>query len=122
MRILALPVLIVATLWAGFSTDARAQTQFNGNWSVQIITNRGNCDRAYRYGVQIYNGRIAFVGNAPVNFFGTVTRAGSVRVTVSAGEQRANGSGRLGRDSGRGVWRGRGPTGACSGTWVASRY
>jgi hypothetical protein len=119
---LALPALMIAMLWGGFTNDAKAQTQFNGNWSVQIITNRGNCDRAYRYGVQIYNGRIAFVGNAPVNFFGTVTRAGTVRVTVSAGEQRANGSGRLWRHSGRGVWRGRGPTGTCSGTWVASRY
>ena len=122
MRKLALPALIVLLLCGWFATDARAQTQFNGQWSVLIITNRGNCDRAYRYGVQIYNGRIAFVGNAPVNFFGTVTRAGAVRVTVQGGAQRAVGRGRLARSTGRGVWSGSGPTGRCSVTWRADRW
>ena len=35
--------------------------------------------------------------------------------------QYAVGSGHLSRSSGRGSWRGQGPSGACSGVWSATR-
>ena len=50
-----------------------------------------------------------------------LTPKGAVRVSVSAGGQSANGSGRLSRNSGGGVWRGQGNSGGCSGTWAAER-
>jgi hypothetical protein len=117
----AVRALIVVVIGTWFNAEARARTIYDGQWSVLIITDRGACDRAYRYGVQIYNGNILYVGSAPVNFVGRVTGGGSVSVTVQSGEQRASGRGRLSRNSGSGRWSGRGPTGSCSGRWTAER-
>lgn len=99
---------------------AVARTNYDGNWSVLIITNSGACERTYRYGVQINDGYV-YGGGGAVDLQGRVARDGVVRVSVAAGEQRANGSGRLFRDYGGGVWRGQGPTGACAGRWEAER-
>ena len=99
---------------------AVARTSYDGSWSVLIITQSGACDRAYRYGVQISNGYV-LGGGGPANLQGHVANNGAVRVSVSAGDQRAAGSGRLSRDRGSGVWRGQGPTGTCAGRWTAER-
>ena len=88
---------------------ASARTAYDGSWSVLIITSRGACDATYRYGIQIINGRVVYEGGA-VNFTGRVQADGSVSVAVRAGSQHANGSGKLSRNAGRGVWRGAGNT------------
>ena len=36
---------------------AVARTNYDGNWSVLIVTKSGPCDAAYRYGLSIRNGR-----------------------------------------------------------------
>ncbi len=37
--------------------EARAQaSRFNGTWSVEVVTERGACDRAYRYSIIVENG------------------------------------------------------------------
>jgi hypothetical protein len=100
---------------------ASARTSYDGNWSVLIVTNNGPCDRGYRYGLTIRNGRVFYEGNAAVNVDGRVTGNGHVRVRLWAGSQSANGAGRLGRDYGTGNWRGVGSSGTCSGTWTAER-
>jgi hypothetical protein len=100
---------------------AVAHTNYDGGWSVLIITQSGACDRVYRYGIQINNGYVLGEGGGPVNLQGRVAPNGSVRVSVSAGDQRADGSGRLSRDRGGGAWQGRGSSGTCSGTWEAER-
>ena len=50
-----------------------------------------------------------------------MTQVGTVMVNVQAGGQSAQGSGRLGRVNGSGIWQGQGSAGACDGTWVAQR-
>ncbi len=110
-------VLICA---AGAPATAGARTVYDGNWSVLIVTERGSCDRAYRYGVEIENGRVIYRGGGP-DFNGRVSPNGSVQVRVSAGSQSASGSGRLSRTVGRGTWRGQAPSGACSGYWEAEK-
>jgi hypothetical protein len=49
--------LVVLVLGAAFLVvslnSARSQTSIDGPWSVLIITDAGDCDRAYRYGVTI---------------------------------------------------------------------
>ena len=45
----------------------------------------------------------------------------AVRVIVQAGSQWADGSGRLTRNQGGGVWKGQGMNSACAGTWQAER-
>jgi hypothetical protein len=111
---------LVLVCAAGAPGTADARTVYDGNWSVLIVTERGNCDRAYRYGVEIENGRVIYRGGGP-DFNGRVSPNGSVQVRVSAGSQNASGSGRLSRTAGRGSWRGQSTTGACSGYWEAER-
>lgn len=119
-------LLILSTLvaLAGFGLSvapAAARTPYDGLWSVVIITERGACDRAYRYPVRIVNGRVTYAGEGAFNIFGRVRGNGAVSVTVSRGASRASGSGRLTRSFGRGAWRGASSTDACAGVWQAER-
>ena len=101
---------------------AAAGTNFDGSWSVLIMTSSGPCDRSYRFGLSIRNGDIFYNGSAPVNLTGRVSGNGSLRVHVSAGAQSANGAGRLSRDYGRGHWRGSSASDVCAGSWTAERH
>ena len=100
---------------------ARSSSAFDGDWSVLIQTRAGNCDPAYRYGVQIQNGEILNGGGEAVTLEGHVAPSGVVQVSVAAGGQEAHGAGRLSRTSGSGSWQGQGSAGTCAGTWVAER-
>jgi hypothetical protein len=82
-----------------------------------IITEKGACDRAYRYPVRISKGTLVNAGNDAFVITGKVSANGAVTVTVSHGDKSAAGSGRLSRDAGAGSWRG----GDCVGTWEAER-
>jgi len=115
-RVCLLALVSVAAVPAASS----ARTPYDGAWSVLIVTQRGSCDRAYRYGIQIVDGNLMYQGGV-VNLTGRVNTSGAVRVSVSAGDARANGSGRLTRSSGRGSWSGRSGGDACSGYWEAER-
>ncbi|RAI44887.1 hypothetical protein [Rhodoplanes roseus] len=103
------------------SLPASARTPYDGAWSVVIITDRGTCDRAYRYSVQITDGIVRYSGEMGMDFRGRVGRGGSVAVSVAAGGSRADGTGRLGQSYGGGSWRGNSSTGQCSGRWTAER-
>lgn len=120
----ARPLLLAAAFIGGMVLDhdrALARTAFDGNWSVLIVTDAGQCDRAYRYGLVIRDGRVLYEGDAAVNVAGNVTGNGNVTVRVSAGSQHADGTGRLSSDNGSGKWSGVGSAGSCSGTWSAER-
>ena len=122
MKFLRYPVLCLAIGAAMAAPNpASARTVYDGAWSVLIITEAGACDRAYRYPVEIVNGRLrhASVGDASFVIAGRVQPRGAVSVSVSRGDQRASGVGRLSRRDGTGVWSA--PTGPCSGRWIAQR-
>ena len=123
-----IPARSILQLFAGLAfaaalapAPAIARTNYDGNWSVLIMTKSGPCDAGYRYGLAIRNGTVFYEGSAPVNVNGRVSGNGSVRVRVWAGSQSANGTGRLSRNDGSGQWRGTGSSGTCSGTWTAER-
>ena len=99
------------------STPAGSAPSFDGVWSVVIITDKGACDRAYRYPIRIQNGALVAEGSSPATINGKVASNGQVTVTVSAGSKSATGSGRLAGAAGSGSWKG----GECSGTWEAER-
>jgi hypothetical protein len=112
---------LLAIFCAGHTqSNASARSTYDGQWSVLIVTQRGNCDRAYRYGVQILNGIVIDVGGI-VTLSGRVAPNGNVRVAVSSGSSRASGSGRLSGGAGRGNWNGRSGVDICSGYWAAER-
>jgi hypothetical protein len=101
----------------GTTTPAGSAPSFDGIWSVVIVTEKGACDRAYRYPIRIRNGALVAEGSSPATINGKVASNGHVTVTVSAGNKSATGSGRLAGTIGTGSWKG----GECSGTWEAER-
>jgi hypothetical protein len=114
----AIPALTLAALMAiPALAPAQAKTNFDGNWSVVIITEKGSCDRSYRYPVKINDGTVGYAGEASFDVSGRVGPNGKVTVSVSRGERKASGSGQLTATSGGGSWTG----GECSGTWQAER-
>ncbi|MBI4275627.1 MAG: hypothetical protein HY659_13110 [Rhizobiales bacterium] len=115
--------LAISILGAGlFAAPATAQSRYDGFWSVLIITERGTCDRAYRYPIRIFHGRVdhADPANTSFNIRGRVTGNGGVRVSVSRGDKRADGSGRLSGNGGGGRWKAV-SGGECSGQWTAEK-
>jgi hypothetical protein len=120
MRPLA-PLAVAAVLSGVMATAVKAQRNFDGMWSILIVTEAGECDRAYRYAVKIDDGQILYDGSAGVDLTGRVDRNGRVSAKVSRGEQSAVGTGRLSGNSGRGTWQGRTQVSQCKGYWEAER-
>jgi hypothetical protein len=117
----AIALAAMAAALVSSPEPVRAQSNFDGSWSILIITDQGECDRAYRYGIRIVRGQIVYDGEAGVTFTGQVERNGRVTAAVRRGQQSATASGRLANGSGNGTWKGLSNTGACSGTWEAER-
>jgi hypothetical protein len=120
MRIIPyLGAMVVAT--SLLSPQAQAQVRrFDGTWSVEVITEQGACDRAYRYSVIVQNGRARYGGPEDFNVNGQVRPNGSVSASISRGQDRATVTGRLAGNFGRGTWRASGGR-ACSGYWNAEK-
>ena len=99
------------------AVPAKALPGYDGIWSVSIITEKGDCDRGYRYPIRISHGFLGNAGDTAFTITGKVEPTGFISVTVSYGSSSASGSGRLADDTGDGLWAG----GSCSGTWTAER-
>jgi len=110
-------VAITAGVAVSAASYAGAPPPYDGAWSVSIVTEKGDCDRGYRYPVRITNGVLGNGGSDPFTITGRVAPSGAITVTVSHGDKSATGKGRLAGDSGEGFWQG----GSCSGTWSAER-
>jgi hypothetical protein len=116
-----IPVFVVLAGLAVSTGPTPAKSNFDGQWSVLIITEDGTCDRAYRYPVKVVNGVLSYEGEAGVEISGRVDPSGRIKATVQRGEQSANGSGRLTSSSGTGTWKGKSSTTACAGRWEAEK-
>jgi hypothetical protein len=112
-------ITIAIALLAGIALPgvAHAKQPFDGAWSVLIVTEKGPCDRAFRYPVRITGGMVGYNGQADFTVSGRVNTRGSITVKVARGDQSASGAGRLAGSAGVGSWR----AGECSGTWTAER-
>jgi hypothetical protein len=119
----AIPALAGAAILAASalpaSAPASARSNYDGQWSVLIVTQKGTCDRAYRYPVKIDNGSVGYAGEASFNVSGKVGANGAIVVTVSKGDKSAKGTGRMSSTDGSGIWTA--GSGECSGTWTAER-
>jgi hypothetical protein len=92
--------------------------QFDGQWSVEVLTRKGDCDKAYRYPVAIQNGALRYGGPEAFNASGSVGANGAVRGSISRDTLRANVTGRLSGGAGAGTWH---TSGGCSGNWNAEK-
>jgi hypothetical protein len=118
------PLMFALATLAGLALttgQTPAASNYDGQWSVLIITENGECDRAYRYPVTVTNGVLSYEGEAGVTLSGKVDASGKINATIQRGEQSANGSGRLSAAKGSGTWKGKSSTSACTGTWQAER-
>ena len=105
---------IVTMLAAG--TAAKAQSVFDGLWSVQIVAQAGACGSgSVTYSVMIVGGVVQYAGAIA----GRVDRQGDIRVSIASGAGRANATGRLSGINGSGRWVS--PIRGCSGYWTAVR-
>ncbi|UZE49479.1 hypothetical protein [Rhodopseudomonas sp. P2A-2r] len=100
---------------------AHAGASHDGTWKVTIITQTGNCDPAYSYPVKVSGGVVSYNGDGSFTIAGNVADAGTVKVSIARGDQRADATGKLTGDSGTGQWSGKSATTACSGRWEAVR-
>jgi hypothetical protein len=123
MNAILFAALFLGLVCAGNPRSALA-SGYDGNWSVLIITEKGTCERGYRYNVKVANGHVRYQGNsAGINLSGAVTPAGLVKVSIKVGEQGADGAGRLFAETGVGTWHGAGANGiSCAGRWEAERH
>ncbi|MGD9923442.1 MAG: hypothetical protein AB7V13_18660 [Pseudorhodoplanes sp.] len=120
-------LLVLAPLADAAAASKRAKrpghatSSFDGLWSVLIITEKGSCDRGYRYAVRIKGGRVGHADPSSSSFriSGSVGGGGATRVNVARGTQSASGTGRLTRTGGSGRWQS--ARGECSGVWQAER-
>ena len=120
-RLLAAALILTGIVPAGAARrEPATPDRFDGTWSVEIVTDSGTCDRAYRYPVRIERGQARFVGTAFV-IRGSVARNGTLKGSIAAGAAMANVAGRLNTNGfGSGTWV---ATGAldCRGRWNAER-
>jgi hypothetical protein len=109
--------VLVAASVALTATVSFAVPRYDGLWSVSIVTQKGDCIASYRYPMRVANGVLANGGDMALNVSGRVAGNGAVSVTISHGDTRAAGFGRLAATAGSGFWK----TSSCSGSWTAER-
>jgi hypothetical protein len=114
---LTLIASLALTTASAIAAPGAPRSTFDGRWSVLIVTEKGECDRGFRYPVEISGGQVGYAGQASFNVSGKVGANGAITVTVSRGDKSARGTGLLSGGHGAGSWAG----GPCSGTWTAER-
>jgi hypothetical protein len=107
-----------------FSAPPATAAKFDGNWSMTAVTTRGHCG-TIPIGMGVAGGRIYSTGGSfafySISLGGRVSNSGSVSLKAVAGPRVAHGTGHFTRVRGSGTWKGRGPSGLCSGVWSATR-
>jgi len=117
MRLDRIRLVVGLALAAGFvsASSAALASPYDGEWTVTIVTNAGDCQPSATYPVSVVDGKVVASGAGDVS--GKVTRTGLVRASL----QGAHANGQLSGNSGGGKWNGASAGVACSGRWQASR-
>jgi hypothetical protein len=105
--------------FVALASTAQARSAYDGSWDLAFVTQRGACDAAYNFTVNISNGVVTHPNL--VRFRGYVAKSGAVRASVTVQDKYASGSGRLSSSTGRGTWSGYSGNARCSGYWTAQR-
>ena len=115
----ALAILTLAAGPLAASTPALAEApDFNGTWTVQLVTETGVCSgSSYTVVVQDGQVRLASAGGS-ASITGQIGADGSVGLSVRQGPASGSASGRLRSSSGSGTWK---ASSLCSGRWAAQR-
>jgi hypothetical protein len=112
---------LLAGLAALGTPRAAFAAEYDGDWTVQVVTERGACDPTYSYNVSVTRGTIVYTALTSVSLSGTVSPQGAVLVNITHFDEGARGTGHLKERTGAGSWRGAGKSGDCFGRWEARR-
>jgi hypothetical protein len=105
---------------AQVSTASAESANYNGTWSVQLVTESGSvCDSSYSYAIAIRDGQVRLASASEgASVSGRIGQDGSVGINVQQGNATGTASGRLRTSSGSGTWR---VASLCTGRWTATR-
>jgi hypothetical protein len=97
---------------------------FDGSWHMDLVTTNGHCG-VIKMGMAVNRGHISATGGRfvmhKIFLDGLIWGSGKTKINGVAGPRQAVGVGRFTRTKGSGKWNGTGPSGVCSGYWVATR-
>ena len=119
MRSTVLAIAAAIGLWSG---SARAEAPHDGSWAIQIRTERGGCDRLYRYYVEVEGRAVrlrSMFGDTSEASMGLVRADGRINATLGQPEDPVKVTGQLTATSGTGVWSA--PARQCTGRWSAHK-
>lgn len=97
---------------------------YDGSWKMSLVTTDGHCG-IINAGLSITGGKIISTSGRfvfrPIHIVGRISSSGQTSLNGVAGPRQAKGLGRFTQSKGSGKWNGTGPSGVCSGYWVATR-
>ncbi|MGC2775256.1 MAG: hypothetical protein WA418_06410 [Bradyrhizobium sp.] len=105
---------VASILVGGTAAPAFAQSPYDGQWQVTIMTSSGSCEPTASSTLTVADGKISGPG---ANVTGSIGREGLVKVSING----AYANGQLNGNSGSGKWNGASAGIPCSGRWQASR-
>ena len=116
--------LAAAVAILSFAAPSLAATKFDGSWKMVLTTTNGHCG-VINIGVAVTGGQISatrgrFVSHK-IALAGRISSSGATKINGVAGPRQAIGTGTFSSVKGGGKWNGTGPSGVCSGVWVADR-
>jgi hypothetical protein len=118
----AVAVTAALTL-VSFAALAKAPP-YDGSWHMQLVTTSGHCG-VINMGMAVAGGHISATSGKfvmhKIFLNGIIAGSGATTINGVAGPRQAFGIGRFTRAKGSGKWNGTGPSGVCSGYWVAVR-
>ncbi|MEW6149854.1 MAG: hypothetical protein ACOY3N_28530 [Bradyrhizobium sp.] len=115
MRFGRIAAFCAASVFAGtLAAPALAQSPYDGNWQVTIVTKTGSCEPTASSMLTVAGGKITAPG---ANVSGTIGSGGLVKVSING----AYANGQLNGNAGSGKWNGASAGIPCSGRWEASR-
>src|SRR3954447_20279809 len=109
------PLLYVtaAVSLVALTSVAQARSSYDGSWDLLFVTQRGACDPAYNFSVNITDGIVTHPNLVKLKDY--VAVSGAVCASVAVHDKFAAGSGHLSRNAGGGRWSGDSGNARCSG-------
>ncbi len=112
-------VVALAATIAGSGALGAIQA-FDGQWSVQVTPEVGECDGMYVLPVEVAAGTVTYIGQAAIRAERGIRPDGSVRVSFVMEGDRLDAKGTMSNPRfGVGSWTS--PTERCRGTWIARK-
>jgi hypothetical protein len=108
-------VILVVGVWG--AAAMAGPSDYNGRWSVRLVTDSGVCDQSYNTVLSVQNGQVSG-GGAGASVSGAVSSGGSVNLGIRKGVASGTASGQLRGNAGSGTWQ---AAGMCSGRWTARK-